>query len=205
MKRPVTLAGFFARASLWFVLLALGWMQIAAWTSYPAARMAQIVLDSNALDWVQATQNVPGQLKAQTTFRQMLPGNRVSTPIAVVEPAHAAYGTALFFALLLASRTKRFVRRAVGGYAVLLFPQAFSLIFILLGQIVTEVPIQALGIGVWQADAIMVCNVFGGIILPTLAPVVLWLWLESAFVQSLMQDMGFAAMLGVDQRRGVPS
>jgi hypothetical protein len=51
----------------------------------------------------------------------------------------------------------------------------------------------------------MVCNVFGGIILPTLAPVVLWLWLDAEFVQSLVRDMGLAKVLRADERRGVPS
>ena len=194
MKRPVSLVVFFASTSALFLSLTIAWTQVAAWTSYPVARIAQVVLDSNAPDWVEVTQITPQQLRARTKFRQALPDGRVSTPIAGVDPAHYAYGISLFLALLIASRSQRLVRRATAGYCILLIPQAFSLILVLLGQIVREVPLEILGISVWQADAIMVGNMFGMIVLPTLAPVVLWLWFEGAFFRSLIAGLG----LGVD-------
>lgn len=201
MTRPVSLGVFFICACAWFVVLTVGWMQVARWTSYPAASVAQIVLDSNALDWVESTQNEPGQLKARTKFKRALPGNLVSTPVAVVEPAHYAYGTTLFLALLLAARSKRFVWWAMAGYVLLLIPQGFSLIFVLLSQIVREVPLQLLGISVWRADAIMVCNVFGTIVLPTLAPVILWLRLEMVFFVSLIENASFTRLSPQEKAR----
>jgi hypothetical protein len=194
MKRPASLALFFIGACAWFLVLSVGWIQVARWTSYPAASVAQIILDSNALDWVASTQNVPGQLKVRTKFNKLLPGGEVATPIAVVEPAHCTYGIAVFLALLLAARSKRFVSRALAGYVLLLIPQAFSIVFVVLGQIVREVPFQLLGISVWQVDAIIVSNVFGTIILPTLAPVCLWLWMEEEFFVSLVRRMASPPM-----------
>lgn len=187
MLRQVSLLRFCLQAGGLFLLLTVGWLQVSAWTSYPAASLAKIILDSQAEDWVESTQNVPGQLKAKTKFAKILPDKRMATAIAVVEPAHYAYGTTLFLALLVACRSRHFFRSAIAGYGLLLFPQAFSLVMVLLGQILREVPMEPLGIGMWQADAIRMGNMFGMLILPILAPVALWMWLEWDFLETLMK------------------
>lgn len=161
-------------------------MQISKWTSYPAASLAQIVLDSQADGWVESTQNLPGLLRVKTKFRTVLSNKRVAAPIAVVEPAHYTFGSILFFSLLIASRSRNLIGRAVAGYGILLIPQAFSLFFVLLGQIYRGVPIETLGIAPWQGDAIILSNALGMMVLPTLAPVALWLWLEQEFFLSII-------------------
>lgn len=185
MKSSMTLTRFFGRTALCFLVLMVVWMQVSKWTSYPAASLAQIVLDSQAEAWVESTQNLPGLLRVKTKFRTVLSGKQVAVPIAVVEPAHYAFGTILFFSLLFASRSRNFIGRAISGYGILLIPQAFSLLFVLLGQIYRGVPIETLGIAPWQGDAIMLNNALGMMALPTLAPVALWLWLEQDFFLSL--------------------
>lgn len=186
MSRPPTMAPsmprFFARAGVAFLLLTLLWMQGSAWTSYPAASIAQIILNSNAEDWVQTTHNVPGQLTAEVKYKRRMQDQRIATPVATVEPAHYAYGTTLFLALLLASRSRHFFRRALTGYAVLLFPQAISLLFVILFQIIREVPRELLKVAPWQLDGIALGHTFSTLVLPTLAPVALWLWMERKFV-----------------------
>ncbi len=180
---PPTVPRFFVSAGMAFLVLTLLWLQVAAWTSYPAASIAQILLDSNAEDWVQATHNAPGQLRAETQFRKVLSKTQIATPVAVVVPAHYAYGTTLFLALLLASRSKRLLRRALAGYTLLLFPQAISLVFVILYQIVREIPVELLKVAPWQLDGIAVGQLFSTVVLPTLAPVALWLWMEREFVR----------------------
>ena len=163
----------------------LAWSQVSAWISYPAAALAQVVIDSQVYGWVESTVNVPGKLTAVTRFRKRLPDDRMSTPIANVEPAHYTYGTNLFLALLLASRGQKLVRKAAWGCVILLLPQGLSLVLVLLTQILREVPIRLLSITWWQADVIIAGNMFGMLILPTLAPVALWLWFEWKFFELL--------------------
>lgn len=189
MRRPQSPANFCLQAALFFLVLMVGWMQVSSWTSYPAAKVAQIVLDSQAEGWIESTQNVPGQLKAKSRFGQIQPDQRVSSPVAVVEPAHYAYGTILFMALLMAGRSRHIIRRFFVGFCLLLFPQAFSLVFVLLGQLLKVLPFELLEISVWQADAILLCNVFGMLVLPTLAPVAVWLWMEWGYFESLAPKM----------------
>jgi len=190
MSRSPTVPRFFVSAGIAFLLLTLLWMQVAAWTSYPAASIAQILLDSNAEEWVQTTHNAPGQLRAETQFRKVLSPTQIATPVAVVEPAHYTYGTMLFLALLLASRSQHFFKRALVGYAVLLFPQATSLVFVILYQIIQEIPVELLKVVPWQLVGIAVGQLFATVVLPTLVPVALWLWMEREFVRALARDTG---------------
>ena len=192
MKPVPSVQRFALEACAWFVFFMLLWSQVSAWTSYPAAAVAQVVLDSQVYGWVESTQNVPGKLSARTRFRMQLPDERLSTPIAVVEPAHYAYGTILFLALLLASRSRKLFRRAIMGYGVLCLPQAISLVLVLLGQILRAVPIPLLSVSWWQVDAIVVGNMFGMLILPTLAPVALWLCFEWDYFAAI--TMGITAL-----------
>lgn len=195
MTRPTSLTRFFVSAAVLFLVLTLLWTQVSAWTSYPAASIAQILLDSNAEDWIQTTQNKPGQLRAETKFRKLLSQTHETTPIAAVEPAHFAYGTTLFLALLLASRSRNVLKRGIVGYIVLLFPQALSLVFVLLSQIVQEIPAPLLGVARWQLYGITMGQLFGTVVLPTLAPVALWLWMESEFFTSLVAGSSLSTYL----------
>ncbi|MBL0123940.1 MAG: hypothetical protein IPP88_14840 [Betaproteobacteria bacterium] len=45
-----------------------------------------------------------------------------------------------------------------------------------------------LGVSQWRLEAIALGYQFGSLILPTLAPVILWLWFDRAFVAALMVD-----------------
>jgi uncharacterized membrane protein len=74
----------------------------------------------------------------------------------------------------------------LAGYAILLRPQAFSLTFFFLGQILVGIRLDLLVISSFQADATSACYTFGMLVLPTLAPVALWLWFEQKFCVSLI-------------------
>jgi hypothetical protein len=202
MTRPISLTRFFASTAVLFLVITLLWTQVSAWTSYPAASLAKILLDSNAETWIESTENKPGQLRATTKFRKVLSETQIVTPIAVVEPAHYTYGTTLLLALLLASRSRELLRRGLIGYLVLLVPQALSLVFVLLYQIIRVIPAPLLGVATWQLDGIAMGQLFCTVVLPTLAPVALWLWMESEFLMYLVASSSlFAHSSNSDQRR----
>jgi hypothetical protein len=104
-----------------------------------------------------------------------------------VDPARYAYGLPLFLALLLAARTPRLALKAAAGYAVLLVPQTFSLSFSVLKQIlVAGGSPAALAVAQWQMEAIALAYQFGSLLLPTLAPIVLWLCFDRAFFTAVV-------------------
>lgn len=189
--RPGTLGGFFGLAVAWLVVLTALWVPVSKWTSYPAALLGGMVLDAGSTDWVRAVHAAPGRLEAETGIRVPVEsqGRRgMGEIVAETDPALHAYGLPLFIALLLASRSKRLGRRALAGYVVLLVPQAFSLTLDLLRQMAVAVPGGAaqLGVAPWRLEAIALGYQLGTLLLPTLAPVVLWLWFDRAFFASVL-------------------
>jgi hypothetical protein len=199
LKRSPSLGIFFASAMAWFLALTLLWLQVSAWTSYPVAGMTHIVLEHGAKDWVRRIDKVPGQLQAETRIEVLIPGSERGRAELIVEvdPAHNAYGLPLFLALLLASRCRHLFRRALAGYFLLLLPQAFSLILDVLKQIVVAGGDPAyLGIASWQLEIIALGFQFGSLLLPTLAPVGLWLWLDQDFLEELLARRGLRKEAG---------
>jgi len=186
MTRPISLTRFFASTAVLFLVLTLLWTQVSAWTSYPAASLAQLLLDSNAESWIESTHNKLGELKAKTKFRIVQSPNKVVIPGVALEPASFANGTALFLALLLGSRSRKLFRRGLIGYMVLLVPHAISLVFALLYRITLRIPVPLLNVSHWQLDGIWITHLFSATILPTLAPVALWFWMEREFLKTLI-------------------
>ena len=193
MARRATIWGFFVAALAWFLALTVIWMQVSAWTSYPAAALAHIALGTGASQWVRAVHKEPGRIEVDTRVVVPLPaqGDRkgVAELIAEVETSRYAYGLPLFLALLLATRGRHLVRKALAGYVILLVPQGFSLVFNILKQIIVAGGSPAtLGAAAWQMEGIALGYQFGSLLLPTLAPVLLWLWFDRAFFSSIIVE-----------------
>jgi hypothetical protein len=171
-----------------FLILTLLWTQVSAWASYPAASIAQLLLDSNAEGWIESTQNKLGELNARTKFRKVLSETQVVVPAVALEPASFANGTALFLALLMASRRRHLFRWGLTGYAALSIPHALSLVFALLYRIAERIPVPLLDVARWQLEGIGIANHFCILVLPTLAPVALWFWIDNEFLASLVAN-----------------
>lgn len=191
--RPArTLFGFGARAAVLVALCALAWSFVAQWASYPAAVMAQWAVEAGAPMWIRSASIVEGQLEAQTTVQVMVPnsGGRRAEVIVDADPMRYAYGLPLLFGLLLASRLGG-VRRFFAAYALLLPAQAWSLTGSVLMQIVmaTQGDRAALKISAWQLDAITYFYQLGALVVPTVAPVLLWIVLDRKFLAELISDL----------------
>jgi len=204
MNRPASLWSFFAAATVWFLGLTLVWLPVSPWLSHPAAAMAHIALGNGAKDWVRKIDKSPGRLEVETRIsaaKAVKPGRRAATEVVVeAKPASYAYGLPLYLALLLASRGRHLLGKAIGGYLILLLPQAFSLVFGVLKNIVAVAAgPAALGVANWQTQAIILAGMFGTLLLPVLAPVVLWLWFERSFLSSLLVE-GWLRKIAMDQR-----
>jgi hypothetical protein len=204
MRRPATLWAFFTGAVAWFLVVTLAWLQVSAWLSYPVAGIAHVVLGNGAPDWVRQVHKAPGLLEVDTRIGVSVPGQEhgggKGELVAEADPARYGYGLPLYVALLLASRSRHLLGRALAGYAVLLIPQSFSLIFAILKQIVVAAGSPVLlGIAQWQMEGIALGYQFGSLLLPTLAPVALWLWFERTFFAAVIVE-GWLRKIAMDQR-----
>jgi hypothetical protein len=192
MRRPSSLTAFFVTAIVGFPLLTLAWMQVSRWTSYPVGGIAELFLGHAADDWIRSIEQAPGTFEVDTRIAVTVPGQKArGTAELVVEadPARYAYGLPLLIALLVAARSRHFLRKAVTGYALLLFPQAFSLSFDVLRQIVVVGGTPArLGIAQWQMEAIALGYQIGALLLPTVAPALIWLWFERPFFAAVVVE-----------------
>jgi hypothetical protein len=187
-----SLGGFLAAAVGWFLALTLLWSQIAAWTSYPAAALAHVALAKGAPDWVRAVRKTPGTLEVETRIRVVVAdaqGNLGRKElVAEADTRIHACGLPLYLALLLAAKSRHFWRRALAGYAILLPAQAFSIAFGILRKVAPAASPDALGVAPWQLSLIVLGGQFGSLLLPTLAPVALWLWFERRFFAAVVVD-----------------
>ncbi|HOE42529.1 MAG TPA: hypothetical protein PLB25_12985 [Rhodoferax sp.] len=188
---PKSLWRFFANAIVLFLLLTPMWMQVSKWTSYPVAGLTQMVLNVGAGYWVRAVNKEPGRIEVETRIQVQVPGSNsslgVAELVAEADPARYAYGLPLFLALLLAARSKRWWKKALIGYLLLLIPQTFSLVLEILRQImVAGGRPGALAVDQWQLEAIAIGYQAGSLLLPALAPLALWLWLDQDFFDQVV-------------------
>lgn len=188
---PKSLWSFFANAIVLFLLLTPLWMQVSKWTSYPVAGLTQMVLNVGAGYWVRAVNKEPGRIEVETRIQVQVPGSNsnlgVAELVAEADPARYAYGLPLLLALLLAARSKRGWKKALVGYLLLFIPQTFSLVLEILRQImVAGGRPGALAVDQWQLEAIAIGYQAGSLLLPALAPVALWLWLDRDFFDQVV-------------------
>jgi hypothetical protein len=190
---PQSLGVFFASALGWFLVSTLLWMQVSSWTSYPVAGLTHLVLEQSAEYWVRSVETSPGHIEVDTRIAVTLPGAQTGPGraelVAEANPARYGYGLPLLVALLLAARSRHLLKKITLGYLLLLIPQTFSLTFELLRQIMTTGGRSGgLNISQWQMEGIAMGYQVGSLLLPTLAPVLLWLWLERAFFAAVVLD-----------------
>ena len=190
----LVLGRFFVRAIVGFLLITALWTQVSAWISYPVAAITHIVLGNSATEWIRKIHKQPGQIELETRITVAVPESsrqRGTAELVVdADPAHYAYGLPLFLALLLASHSRHLIGRAIAGYLILLLPQAASLSFELLRQImIAGGSPENLGIAQWQMEGIALGYQVGALLLPTLAPVAVWLWLDREFFAAVSEQI----------------
>ena len=108
------------------------------------------------------------------------------------------YGLALFWALLLASRSERMWSKMALGTVILVPSQAISLCFRWLKEaLLTTGPTvwQQTGLPGWAVDVIAYGYQFGFLMLTPLMPVLLWAVLDQRFVRQVWAEAVLAATL----------
>lgn len=183
-------------AMLGVIVFTLAWTQVARWTTYPAALLTKVGLESGAPQWVRSLQVPPGEmvtLDTSVAIATAQTGGRLAEIVLDAEPGRYAYGLPIFLALMAAAAvlqrgSRGRVWRVLAGYALMLPAQAFSLGAYLLMQLLmtTQMDARILRISLGQMESIVYAYQLGALVLPTLVPVLVWLWLERRFVEDVL-------------------
>lgn len=185
-RRPLVI--FVVKVLTWLMILMVAWRYAAPWSSHPVGLLTRMVLDFAAPDWVLKVGVIPGKITVDTQLTAMSAAG-VGDIVLEADPAHYAYGLPLLWALLLAAGSGGRASKLLTGYLLLLPAQTFSLCLSLLKDmaIATSGGLRALGIAQWQLEAIALGYQLGVLIVPTVVPLMLWLWLDQGFVKSILR------------------
>lgn len=171
------------------ILLTLLWTKLTPWTSYPIALLSHVALEQVAPMWVREVHKKPGQIEVETSVGVAVPsaGGQIADVVVDADPGRYAFGLPIFLALVLAAyaanRAPGRLSKAIGGYLILLPIQTFSLVMYLLMQVLVaaKLDIRTLRVDPWQVESIVFGYQVGVLVLPTLAPVLVWLLLDRKF------------------------
>lgn len=188
-RRPSVLTRFVLFAFGAMIVLTLLWTKASPWLSYPVAWLSHVALEQVAPMWVRDVHKKPGQIEVDTTVEIVVPnsGGRRAEVTVEADPGRYAFGLPIMWALLLAAwaatRAPGRAGRAVLGYLLLLPAQAFSLVMYLLMQLAgsAQFNLRTLRVEQWQLEAVVYGYQVGVLVLPTLVPVLVWLWLDRRF------------------------
>lgn len=190
-RNPVLRFALVAAAST--IVLTFAWLRVSPWLSWPVASISHVVMEQATPLWTRSVRKAPGLIEVDTAVSVKDPRTgRTGEVVLEADPGRYAYGLPIFWALLLAAwithRTPGRLSRALLGYVLLLPVQAFSLVAYLWMQLAGAAGYSArtLFIGQWQLEAIVYAYQFGVLVLPTLAPVLIWLLLDRQFFNEVI-------------------
>ena len=210
-RKPISikpLLRFFLLTALAFVLMTAGWRFVADYASRPAGFVARVVMELGfSGSWVSKTRQAshlleietrllvkptPQQIAQAKAAGQYVPPSAMAEAVLEVDPARYGYGFPILFALLLAAHAGQFFRKAVIGSLLLIPFQAFTIVMVLLKDAAFRTGAGAtVGFTQLQLDMIAYGYQLGVLLVPTVAPIVIWLWLDKKYVTTVLFDGWF--------------
>jgi hypothetical protein len=179
-----SLRSFVLRAFLWLAPCFAAWYYLASIHSMVAGRLAWMLIGLVAPGVVSDIEREGFELVFVTTLEVHPAPGLTAVLMPQVNPLLYTYGLALFVAMMLGSR--RGWRPLLAGSAMLLPFQGWGIAFDLLSQLAInlgpDIAVLA-GLADWRREAIALGYQVGALMLPSLAPVMLW----AAFNRSFMQ------------------
>ena len=207
---------FFLVTAAAFVLMTAGWRFVADYASRPAGFVARVVMEMGfSGSWVSKTRQeshlleietrllvkpTPQQIAQAKAAGQYVPPNAMAEAVLEVDPARYGYGFPILFALLIAARTSRskdahsggFFKKAAIGSLLLIPFQAFTIVMVLLKDAAFRSGAGVtVGFTQTQLELIAYGYQLGVLLLPTVAPIVIWLWLDKKYVTTVLFDGWF--------------
>ena len=182
--RPI--APFLLLVAIWLLVMFLLWWLATPVLTWPVAVLAELISRVGLGDVVRSVEQHGEIVTFVTSLR---PAGALSGARAVLEvPSNVrlfSFGLPLLAALTLAAREPRPLRKLAIGYAALVPVQAFSVIADFLKNLTDDpAAIAQLGWISWQREVIAFSYQFGTLILPTVAPAVVWVLMHRRFLEN---------------------
>ena len=178
-----------------FIIVVLAWLPatFAIWyfaapiLLWPAALLSDWAMRIGFADLVRAVDQVGAGIAFTTTLK---PGESIAGGIVTAEVNMLLYsfGLPLFAALTLAAREPHRLRTLVIGYTVLVPAIAWGVCADFLKNIAITAPAQVIsqtGFVAWQREAIAFAFQFGSLILPAVAPAIVWVLTHRSFLERM--------------------
>ncbi len=193
-----SLARFVIKIFLFLPLCYWFWYYSADFTSWVAARMTEPLLKSWFPDLVMSVDQIGRTIEVAvkaTLQKQNVPQGMVADMPIQLNPLIYNYCLPLYVSLTLASPEEPMttLRNILIGIFLLLPVQIWGISFELMKIIFLQTPAHLIGnitLPQWQLDAIAIGYQVGTLVLPPVAPIMIWLFLYRNFVVRFMPEKG---------------
>ncbi len=181
------LAPFILLVVAWLVPMFLLWWLATPILVWPVTILSQLVTRVGFGDLVQSVEQHSEMINFVTTLKPA--GAAIAAGAKAVLEVESnvrlfSFGLPLFAAMTLAARREHPLRNLAIGYAVLVPLQTFCVIADFLRNLTGEPGVAAqLGIGPWQRELIAFSYQFATLILPTVAPAIVWVLMHRRFLE----------------------
>jgi hypothetical protein len=185
-SRNRSLARFVLRTFLWLPPCFALWYFTSRGISAAAAVVAELFVHGIAPGIVSAIEHPGVELAFVTTIEVVGAPGRAAFLVPEVNPLAYTYGLALFLALMLATRSNPW--KILGGGALLMLFAGWGIAFDFLAHVGVklgpEIALQA-GLAGWRSELVALGYQLGVLVVPGLAPIVLWAAFNRAFIARL--------------------
>ena len=185
-----SLPRFVLRVVAWLPLTFAVWYLAAPLLVWPVALLTELITRST-FDWVKNVE----QMGPLVTFVTSLKPDEAANPSGVKAVLSVesnvllfSFGLPMLAALILAAQEPHRVWMLLVGYAVLLPFQTFSVVadFLKNAAILAGPAVASqTNLNAWQREVIAFCYQFGTLILPTVAPAIVWVLMHRRFLERL--------------------
>ncbi|HVR92630.1 MAG TPA: exosortase H-associated membrane protein [Casimicrobiaceae bacterium] len=185
-----SLPRFVLRVIAWLPLTFAVWYLAAPLLVWPVALLAELFTRST-FDWVKSVEQMGPLITFVTSLKPAEGANPAGVKAVISVESNVllfSFGLPMLAALILAAREPHRVRMLMIGFVVLLPFQTFSVVADFLKNVAILAPpavSSQTGINAFQREVIAFCYQFGTLILPTVAPAIVWVLMHRHFLEKL--------------------
>jgi hypothetical protein len=185
-----SLPRFVLRVVAWLPLTFAVWYLAAPLLVWPVALLAELFTRST-FAWVKSVEQMGPLIIFVTSLKPAEGANSAGVKAVLSVESNVllfSFGLAMLAALILAAREPHRVRMLLIGYVALLPFQTFSVVadFLKNAAILAGPAVASqTNLNAWQREVIAFCYQFGTLILPTVAPVIVWVLMHRRFLERL--------------------
>jgi hypothetical protein len=185
-----SLAPFLLLVAVWFLVTSALWWLATPILAWPVALLSELVARAGFGGWVQGVEQQNEIITFVTSLKPADAGYTSGAKNILLVPSNIrlfSFGLPLLAALILATREPHVIRRLLIGYVVLLPFQTFSVVSDFLKNIAIEAGpgvTAQLRFTAAQLDVIAFCYQFGTLILPTVAPAIVWVLMHRHLLEN---------------------